>query len=91
MLPDYAVIAIGLLLVIGFYAWAFRGRLNYADSLGTAFVIAFIVLLLAAAVSFSYNDQNLANQLSEYAYFSILIGVILKAISLKGKPPDGQT
>lgn len=91
MSPDYAVIVIGLLLVIGFYSWTFRGHLNYADSLGTAFVVAFIVLLLAAAVSFSYNDSNLANQLSEYAYFSILIGVILKAISIRGKPRDNQT
>jgi hypothetical protein len=91
MLLDYVVIAIGLLLVIGFYAWAFRGHLNYTESLGTAFVIIFIVLLLAAAVSFSYNDYNLANQLSEYAYFSILIGVILEAISLRGKPGDEQT
>ncbi len=74
---DTAVIIMGIIFVIAFYAWAFRPDLSYADKLGTAFVLAFVFLLLGAAVSFSYGNMNLANQLSEYAYFAILIGVIL--------------
>lgn len=85
MLIDNIILVIGIVFVIGFYAWAFRPDLSYADKLGTAFVIAFVFLLLAAAVSFSYGNTNLANQLSEYAYFAILIGVILKAISIRGE------
>jgi len=82
---DYYVLASSLMLAVGFYLWAFRGKENYFDRLGTALVIIFIVLLLAAAVTFSIGNQEIADQLSEYAYFAILIGVIFKAISMKGK------
>jgi len=82
---DYYVLASSLMLAVGFYLWVFRGEENYFDRLGTALVIIFIVLLLAAAVMFSIGNQAIADQLSECAYFSILIGVIFKAISMKGK------
>ena len=48
---------------------------------GSPFVLAFIVFLLTAAVYFSYDMVNVSNELSEIAYFMILIGVVLQALS----------
>jgi uncharacterized membrane protein len=48
---------------------------------GSPFVIAFIVLLLTAAVYFNYGMSDFSNELSEIAYFMILIGVVLQALS----------
>ncbi len=63
---------------------AARATLRYLRSnLGAPFVLAFIVLLVAAAVEFSFGLTSEANELSEYAYFCILIGVVLQAVSVK--------
>ena len=48
---------------------------------GSPFVFAFVALLLSAAVYFDYGFSNVANELSEMAYFMILIGVVLQAAS----------
>ncbi|MDG6931745.1 MAG: hypothetical protein JRN26_06530 [Nitrososphaerota archaeon] len=83
---DYYVISIAVILVIVLYSWLLSryGMLTKAmDRLGTALVIAFIVLLLASAILFSYGREGLANQLSEYAYFAILAGVIAKVAALR--------
>jgi len=48
---------------------------------GSPFVLAFIVFLLTAAVYFSYGMSDISNELSEIAYFMILIGVVLQALS----------
>ncbi|MGC8593852.1 MAG: hypothetical protein ACP5LF_06175 [Nitrososphaeria archaeon] len=79
---DYIVLALGFMITAGFYSWIFRGHANFFDNLGTAFVFAFIALLLIAAFEFSIGNEDLANLLSEYAYFAILIGVVLKAVSM---------
>jgi hypothetical protein len=39
------------------------------------------VLLLTAAAYFSYGMSDISNELSEIAYFMILIGVVLQALS----------
>ncbi|MDG7038971.1 MAG: hypothetical protein JRN37_07465 [Nitrososphaerota archaeon] len=56
-------------------------RLYLKSNFGVPFVIAFIVLLVAAAVFESLGTGEIANTLSVYAYFSILIGVVLQVIS----------
>ncbi len=48
---------------------------------GSPFVFAFIALLLTAAVYFDYGLSGAANELSEIAYFMILVGVVLQAAS----------
>lgn len=70
-----------------------RGRdvLRYLRSnLGAPFVIAFVALLLAAAVEFSVGMTSQANTLAEYAYFCILIGVVLQAVSIKLEGGSGE-
>ena len=85
---DDAVITVGILISIGLYSGVFladhpSARSYVRHNLGAPFIIAFIVLLITSAIMFSINDTYYANLLSEYAYFAILLGVILQAISLK--------
>lgn len=89
MLPiDSTIITIGIVLSVVLYSGIFiadhhRARAYVRENLGAPFIIAFIVLLAAAAIMSSLNYSHYANLFSEYAYFSILIGVILQVVSLK--------
>ncbi|MGC8558407.1 MAG: hypothetical protein ACP5NC_05375 [Nitrososphaeria archaeon] len=93
-LIDSALIAFGILISITMYSGVIisdhpRARSYLRENMGAPFIIAFVVLLLSAAIMFSLNDAYWANLLSEYAYFAILIGVILQAVSLKTGKRDG--
>lgn len=86
MLVDDALIALGLLMSIGLYTGVFladhpRARAYVRENPGSPFVAAFIALLISAAVSFSAGRGDLANELSIYAYFSLLAGVVLQAVA----------
>ena len=85
---DDAVILVGIMLTIILYAGTFvldhpRARIYLKQNMGAPLIIAFVVLLISAAVSFSFGDSYWANVLSEWAYFAILAGVILQVISLR--------
>ncbi len=83
MIPiDHYIIALSIIVTAALYLWilsAYRGFTHALDLLGTALVIAFIVLLISSAVLFGYGVIGLSNQLSVYAFFAILLGVIVKA------------
>ena len=48
---------------------------------GSPFVLAFIVLLLASAVILSEGQSDLANTLAIYAFYALVIGVVLQIVS----------
>ena len=89
MLPvDSTIITIGIMMSVVLYSGLFiadhhRARVYVRENLGAPFIIAFIVLLVAAAIMFSLNYSHYANLFSEYAYLAILIGVILQVVSLR--------
>ena len=48
------------------------------ENWGSPFVVGFIVLLLTAAVLLSGGSSYWAEEVSIYAYYSIVVGVILQ-------------
>ena len=86
MLVDDLLVALGLMMSIGLYTGVFladhpRARAYVRENPGSPFVVAFIVLLISAAVFFSTGRGDLASELSIYAYFSLLAGVVLQAVA----------
>ena len=48
---------------------------------GATFIIAFQILLICAAVYLSMGIESIANEIAIYAYYSLVIGVILQLVS----------
>jgi len=85
-LVDQAMLAAGIIASAGLYLWLAadghpRLRLYLKSNCGAPFVVAFIMLLMAAAVMESLGIVGTANTLAEYAFFAILIGVVLQAVA----------
>ena len=85
---DQLILAGGIAASVAFYIWLAadghpRFRLYLKSNYGAPFVAAFIVLLVAAAVFESLGTDGIANALAEYAYFVIVIGVVLQVISFR--------
>ena len=88
--------ALGLAMSIGLYAGVFladhpRARAYAMENPGSPFVLAFVALLVAAAVAFSYGLGGPADQLSECAYAALVLGVVLQAVAAaraRGGDPD---
>jgi len=58
------------------------GILRYfRENLGAPFIIAFIMLLIACAVLLIIENERLAEELAVYAYYLLVIGVLLQLIS----------
>jgi hypothetical protein len=50
------------------------------ENWGSLFIIAFMILLLAAAGALINNLEALANEIAIYAYYSLCIGIFLQFI-----------
>jgi len=50
------------------------------ENWGAPFIITFMILLIAAATYLAIGNEPIANKLAEYAYYSLVIGVILQLI-----------
>ena len=96
---DQLILGGGIAATISFYLWLAaeghpRFRLYLRSNYGAPFVVAFIVLLVAAAVLESLGTGGIANALAEYAYFAIVIGVVLQVIASRkngtDSTPDSQ-
>lgn len=58
------------------------GILRYfRDNLGTSFIIAFMMLLITCAALLAIENEKMANELAVYAYYSLVIGVLLQLTS----------
>ncbi len=45
---------------------------------GSPFIVGFIVLLFSVAVSLSLGASNWANVVVDYAYYALVVGVVLQ-------------
>ncbi len=54
--------------------------LEWIEHIGKAFAIVFIIFLIMAAILLAKNEENYANLLAEYAYYSLVISVIFMII-----------
>ena len=50
------------------------------ENWGAPFIVGFILLLLVAAVSLSTGVAGVANEVAVYAYYALIIGVILQLV-----------
>jgi len=48
---------------------------------GSPFIVTFMILILSAAGYLSYGLENVANELAIYAYYSLVLGVMLQTVS----------
>jgi len=55
-----------------------RGYLR--ENWGAPFIIAFMVMLMAAAGYLCYGLESIANDIAVYAYYSLVVGVALQFI-----------
>jgi hypothetical protein len=55
-----------------------RGYLR--ENWGAPFIIAFMVMLMAAAGYLCYGLESIANDIAVYAYYSLVVGVVLQLI-----------
>ena len=60
-----------------FLVWA---RAYLRENWGAPFVLGFMVLLVVAAVCLASGLEWWANEVANYAYFSLVIGVVLQLI-----------
>jgi len=62
-------------------AYVFQLLEYFKRNWGSPFVMTFMVLILTAAGYLSYGLENIANELAVYAYYLLVIGVTLQAVS----------
>ena len=53
----------------------------FRQNMGAPFVIVFQVLLLSCAALLVGGYSNLANEVAIYAYYSLVVGVVLQLVS----------
>jgi len=64
----------------------FKGKYHEIDltylleNWGAPFIVSFMILLITAAVYLAIGNELLANLLAEYAYYALVIGVILQIV-----------
>jgi len=60
------------------------------QNLGAPFVIGFQVLLLVAAGFLVVGNSGLANEVAVYAYYLLVIGVVLQLVSFMRSRGEGS-
>ena len=53
----------------------------FNENWGAPFIISFMALLMVAASYLAYGFETIANELAVYAYYMLIIGVVLQLIS----------
>jgi predicted ABC-type exoprotein transport system permease subunit len=54
---------------------------------GSDFIVAFMIAMLLVALVFPF-DQDMANELANLAFFTLVAGVILQALALRHRKED---
>jgi len=59
-----------------------KKHINYfKENWGAPFIISFMVLLVVCAGLLASGNDGLANEIAIYAYYSLVIGVVLQLVS----------
>jgi len=83
----FIMVITGIITILTFIREMLRIKIperlrNYLkENWGAPFVIAFMILLIVAAVYLSLGIETTANDIATYAYYSLVIGVFLQLIS----------
>jgi predicted ABC-type exoprotein transport system permease subunit len=64
-----------------------RISLYIRENPGADFIAAFIVALIIVALIYPFT-ADIANELTNFAFFSLIAGVILQALALRRKKED---
>jgi heme/copper-type cytochrome/quinol oxidase subunit 4 len=69
-----------------------RIKRYFRENWGAPFITGFMIILLVAAVSLGTGSEFLANELAIYAYYALVVGVVLQLVCfLKYNKRNGQT
>ncbi|GBC74899.1 hypothetical protein HRbin06_00206 [archaeon HR06] len=64
----------------------------FKENWGAPFIIAFMLLLISAAIYLAIGLSNVANEIAIYAYYSLVLGVVLQIASyIKYRPKEEQS
>ncbi|GEM_PF-5849317 len=55
---------------------------EFKENPGRPFIIAFMILLIIAAIFLALGNEFLANKFAEYAYYNLVLGVVLQLIAI---------
>ena len=66
-----------------------RISLYIRENPGADFIAAFIVALIIVAFIYPFAE-DIANELTNFAFFSLVVGVILQALALRRKKEDAS-
>jgi uncharacterized membrane protein len=58
-----------------------RTKNYFKENWGAPFIIAFMILLIIAAIYLSLGNEAYANEIAIYAYYALVIGVFLQLAS----------
>ncbi len=73
------------------YSFTGKAKVYVKDNLGSPFIAGFMSLLVVVAVALSAGLSSLANSISVYAYYLLIVGVILQIVSfLRFRKKDGK-
>jgi len=69
-----------------------RIKRYFRENWGAPFITGFMIILLVAVVSVATGSESLANELAIYAYYALVVGVVLQLVCfLKHNKRNGQT
>jgi hypothetical protein len=52
----------------------------FRENCGSPFIVAFVLLLLFAAISLSVGSSTMVNDVAVYAYYALIVGFILQLV-----------
>ena len=68
------------MIQIGFNKIMLKVKGYVKENWGSPFIAGFMLLLLSAAVSLSAGLSSLANAVAVYAYYALVVGVVLQLV-----------
>jgi len=76
----YLLIFVVVIFNVGFRIGLDALRSYFRVNWGSPFIIVFMILLLMAAGNLAYGFEDVANSLAIYAYYALVLGVVLQII-----------
>ena len=64
----------------GFKTIALKIKVYVKENWGSPFIVGFMLLLISAAVSLSVGLSYWANDIAVYAFYALVIGVVLQLV-----------
>jgi hypothetical protein len=59
----------------------FKAKQYLKENWGAPFIIAFMIMLMICACLLASGNDTLANEIAVYAYYSLVIGVVLQLVT----------